>query len=142
MKISDFVVGEIYKNSEIREAFKVSLMRGMARGKRTNSLVLISKHVKASKANPYEDKWIGEKLHYTGEGQRGNQSLTSGQNRTLAESSSNGVTLYLFEVLKQGEYSYRGLVSLDDPPYEMTEKDSDGNSRIVYKFPLTLIGGN
>lgn len=143
MKIKDFIIGESYTNKQISETFKVSLMRGMARSNKktgTDSLVLISKHVAGSKnRNPYEDKWVKRKLHYTGEGRIGNQSLTSGQNRTLVNSSDDTITVYLFEVWEQGVYIYRGIVELRDEPYDVYELDANGNNRKVWKFPLTVV---
>lgn len=143
MNINNFKIGKIYTNSEISTIFKVSLMRGMARSNKetgTDSLVLISKHVADSKKrNPYEDKWIEGKLHYTGEGKEGDQSIDKGQNKTLARSSNDTVTVYLFEVFEQGEYIYRGIVELRDEPYEVNELDVKGKIRKVWKFPLTLV---
>ena len=43
----------------------------------------------------YSDDWDGDTLLYTGMGQKGDQSLTFAQNKTLAESNSNGVTVHL-----------------------------------------------
>lgn len=138
MDIKEFIVGNTYTNADISDSFKVSLMRGMARSLKTNSLVLTSKHTSLSTTNPYEDKWVGDILHYTGEGKNGDQSLQKGQNKTLLESNQNGITVYLFEVLKPSEYTYRGIVRLQGKPYLVTENDVSKTSRLVYKFPLEL----
>lgn len=37
------------------------------------------------------------------------------------------------------EYTFTGIVKLIDEPFKVLEKDYDGNSRYVYKFPLKLI---
>ena len=73
----------------------------------TNSLVLVSNHV----ASIYDDRWIGDTFHYTGMGQQGDQSLSTAQNKTLAESRTNGVAVHLFEVDREREYRYQGKVS-------------------------------
>jgi hypothetical protein len=66
----------------------------MRRSHTTNTLVLVS-----DRTGLYEDRVEGDVFHYTGMGQVGDQTLTS-QNKTLAESSSNGVSVHYFEVLK------------------------------------------
>lgn len=63
----------------------------------TNKHVIFSDHTKGI----YEDKWIinedGEEiLLYTGLGQEGTQEIDIGQNKTLNESRSNGICVYLF----------------------------------------------
>lgn len=138
MEISDFIVGGVYTHLEVNEGFKVTWQRGIAKSNELNSLVLFSKH---TSENPYEDKWVGGKLHYTGEGLTGDQSLERGNNKILAESDSID-NIYLFEVLIPKQYIYRGRVALSDEPYAVQEKGANGQIRIAYKFPLTLIDGD
>lgn len=71
-------------------------------------------------------------------GQVGDQKLDYAQNRTLMESCNNGVTVHLFEVFKDAEYTYAGIIELAEPPFEEIEPDKNNNKRIVYKFPLKL----
>lgn len=77
-------------------------------------------------------------LHYTGMGQEGDQKLDFAQNRILKDSAKNGVTVHLFEVFKDTEYTYAGIIELAGLPYEEIEPDKNNNKRIVYKFPLRL----
>ena len=58
------------------------------------------------------------------------------ENKTLSESKSNGVVPHLFEVFKAGEYIYRGQVHLYDKPYQKQQPDKNGDSRLVWVFPL------
>lgn len=97
---SELKIGDIITNERLIEIFKCGNMGGMRRSKKTNTLVIISDHTKGL----YEDKWVGDVLHYTGMGKNGDQSLTFAQNRTLAESNENGVDVHLFEVFKEKEY--------------------------------------
>lgn len=137
--ISDMKIGEKYTNQDLCVAFLVSNQGGMRKSNKTNSLVLISHHSSEPERNPYEDKWIDGKFHYTGMGLRGDQSLEVSQNKTLAQSHSNDVNIYLFESYANNEYIYQGQVILADSPYPIREKDSDGKLRRVYKFPLAVI---
>jgi len=107
----------------------------MRRSRRTNTLVLISDHTKSY----YEDKWEGNIFHYTGMGLTGDQRLDFSQNKTLAESSRNGVDVYLFEVFEKGKYVYQGQVELISTPYEEDQYDFNGEKRSVWIFPLKQI---
>jgi len=78
-------------------------------------------------------------LHYTGMGRLGDQSLTRAQNKTLAESRSNGVDVFLFEVHKLRTYAFGGQVELTGDPYPETQPDENGHQRRVWMFPLRLV---
>ncbi len=75
----------------------------------------------------------------TGMGLKGDQVLDKNQNKVLANSKSNFVKIHLFETFKPKEHTYLGEVYLAGQIYTVNEKDSSGNSRKVYKFPLALI---
>lgn len=136
--VSQIKIGEKVNNSRIVGEFLCSPQGGMRRSTKTNTLVLVSKHV-ASPSKVYDDKVIDGIYHYTGQGMKGNQSLTFAQNKTLAESSTNNVALHLFEVFKEGEYIYVGLVKLAKEPYGSLQDDEGGNERKVWIFPLVLV---
>ena len=133
--IDDLKINNIYTNDVITKVFRCSKQGGMRKSNTTNTLVLISKQTGKS---IYHDTWVDNMLHYTGMGQEGDQKLDFAQNRTLKDSAKNGVTVHLFEVFKDTEYTYAGIVELAEPPYTATEPDKNNNERIVYKFPLKL----
>jgi len=133
---NDLIIGNIYTNEQICKVFKCSLMSGMAKSNTTNTLVLVANHTKSL----YDDKWINDVLHYTGEGQKGNQELSK-QNKTLYESGSNGIKVFLFEVFKKTEYYYQGEVYLAEEPYKDRQNDINGNERDVWIFPIKLVEG-
>jgi putative restriction endonuclease len=135
-RLHELQVGKYYTNNDIHRIFSVSTQSGMRRSKRTNSLVLVARH---DHNNPYEDKWGADGIiHYTGMGLSGNQSINYSQNKTLAESRSNGINVYLFESNKPNEYTYSGKVELASDPYYKTEEDENGHERQVVKFPLRI----
>ncbi len=134
--LSKIQQGQILNNEQLREIFKCSPQGGMRRSLETNTLVIVSNHVQSI----YDDRWIDDVFHYTGMGQNGNQSLTFAQNKTLAESNSNGVEVHLFEVEKEKEYIYQGQVILAGAPYQETQTDASDTDRQVVIFPLKLIG--
>lgn len=133
-QIDDLLPGSELSNAELSEIFKVGNMGGMRRSRETNSLVIVSDPFKGL----YLDRWIGGVLHYTGMGKSGDQSLSFMQNKTLSESTRNGVGVHLFEVHKPKIYSYVGKVELASKPYQETQKGEDGKDRKVWIFPVAL----
>jgi 5-methylcytosine-specific restriction enzyme A len=122
-------------NSKLTSIFKCSPQGGMRRSLETNTLLLISNHIKSI----YDDRWVGNVLHYTGMGLAGDQNLQYSQNKTLNESLSNGVALYLFEVFEDHQYTFRGPVRLNSNPYQEKQPDQKGLIRNVWIFPVELI---
>jgi hypothetical protein len=106
----------------------------MRRNRLKNLLVLISDGTKGL----YQDRWQGDVLLYTGMGKLGDQQLAS-QNKTVAESASNGIAMHLFEVAVPTEYVYSGLVELCGQPFQETQPDEEGKPRLVWIFPLRRI---
>ena len=128
--------GDVVNNEELTELFKCSTQGGMRRSHKTNTLVLVSNHVKSI----YSDRWFGKELHYTGMGSIGDQTLGT-QNKTLYESNLNGVEVHLFEVFELREYTYQGVVVYNEKGYQENQTDIDGNQRKVWMFPLELKDG-
>lgn len=128
-------IGDELTNADIVSIFKCGNMGGMRRSHETNTLVIVSDYTKG----PYFDCWIGDVLHYTGMGKRGNQVLRGNQNITLFESDKNGVDVHLFEVINEGVYIYCGEVELASEPYKGVQPDEDGRNRIVWIFPVKSI---
>ncbi len=129
--------GQILSNDEICDIFKCGPQGGMRRSLKTNTLVIVSDYTKSI----YEDRWENNIFHYTGMGLTGDQSLDFAQNKTLYESDTNNVDVFLFEVFRRREYVYQGRIKLakDPKPYQEQQTDIDGNLRDVWIFPLKLI---
>jgi 5-methylcytosine-specific restriction protein A len=132
----DLEVGAVLTNQELAAAFKCSTQGGMRRSKQTNSLLITT-----SRDALYLDRWHGGVLHYTGMGQTGDQKLDR-QNRTLAESDANGVSVFLAEVFGPNEYTYMGRVHLAGEPYQEEQPDVEGKLRKVWMFPLRPVSGD
>ena len=127
-------IGEEINNDRLCEIFLCSGQGGMRKSNKTNTLVFVSKQF----GRIYDDRWIGETLHYTGMGLEGNQEIHLSQNKTLSQSKTNGVDLHLFEKFKEREYTYRGRIELSGEPYEERQPDLKGNIRRVWMFPLRV----
>lgn len=135
---SPFFIGQVVSNAELTSKFEVGNMGGMRRSKKNGTLVIVSDHTKGL----YDDKWYGDVLHYTGMGKNGDQVFKGNQNKTLAESNTNGVDIHLFEVIEPAKYIYQGIVKLCDQPYQETQKDESGQSRKVWMFPLKVVASD
>lgn len=131
-------IGSVLKNNDLTEIFGCSPQGGMRRSHATNTLVIISNHVDSI----YDDRWIDGVLHYTGMGQEGDQSIEATQNRTLAESDENDVSVHLFEVFTDKQYTYTGEVALAGAPYFEHQADKNGLDRRVVVFPLRVKDGH
>lgn len=125
-------IGQEISNDDVSRIFACGNMGGMRRSLSTNTLVLISDYTKGL----YHDKWIAGILHYTGMGQAGDQDIDFSQNRTLANSKTNGVNVHLFEVMEPGRYTYCGIVQLVGTPYRDIQPDSHNMPRKVWMFPI------
>ena len=134
LSIETLTIGRKLTNIELYEVFGCGNSGGMRRAKKTNSLIIISSHVESI----YEDRWDGDVLLYTGMGLNEDQSLDFNQNKTLNESSINGVQVFLFEQFKVNEYTYIGPVELIQAPYTEQQPGQNGQIRTVYIFPLKL----
>lgn len=133
---AQLALGKEYSNSEISNIFRGNAQRGMKKSNSYNALVLLSTH---ESTNLYDDYWDGDILYYTGMGFDGDQRLDFYENKTLAESNQNGVTVYLFEGFEHHGYFYRGIVQLAGTPFQKEETDQTGILRKVWKFPLKLV---
>jgi len=135
----ELVVGKEYTNYDIVEIFKVGNMGSMRRSHTRNALVLLS--FQDAKSGLYQDRWDGDILYYTGQGTEGDQDFLQYQNKTLFQSDTNGVMVYLFEMFTSQLYQYRGLVQLAGKPFMEEANDIHGNVRKVCRFPLKLVNG-
>jgi 5-methylcytosine-specific restriction protein A len=126
--------GAILVPNRLVELFKCSGQGGMRRSHKTNTLVIVSNHIRSI----YSDKWYGDELHYTGMGSSGDQSLSSAQNKTLHECNVNGIEVHLFEVFEEKQYTYQGVVAYQGKAYQEVQTDIDGHQRKVWMFPLNL----
>ena len=136
-KIDQLLPGEVIDNAKLCDLFGCGPQGGMRRSHATNTLIIVSNHVKSI----YDDRWLGEVFHYTGMGTKGDQSLTFAQNKTLANADTLGVSVHLFEVFVEKQYTYAGQVVLRGEPYFEEQPDEDGNNRQACVFPLVLASG-
>jgi 5-methylcytosine-specific restriction protein A len=134
---TDLARGDELSNEDLGLVFQCGNNGGMRRSHATNTLIIVSDPTKGR----YIDEWRDGVLHYCGMGLEGPQSLAFAQNKTLAESGSNGVAVHLFEVHRAGVYEYVGKVELASGPYESQQSDANGMLRRVWIFPVRPLDG-
>lgn len=134
-RIDDLISGQVISNKELTSIFGCSSQGGMRKSNKTNSLVIVSNHVKSI----YDDRWEGDILLYTGMGVKGDQSFDFMQNKTLCNSCIDHVDVYLFEVFVEKQYTYIGKVELAKEPFFENQPDSNNKIRKVCVFPVRII---
>ena len=133
--ISNINIGDIFTREQLMAIFKISGQSGMMKTNTLNCLVLTTSEYNGV----YEDGVVQNgTIIYTGEGLEGDQSITK-NNKTLYESRETNVPVYLFTKDKLRRYIFEGRVELYGEPYQIPEKDINGNERLVWKFPLKVI---
>lgn len=135
MELSDFKVGNIYRQRDLIDAFGGSFLRprGITPINSKNIIILISYHYGR---NNYGDKLFENKImYYSGEGTADDQTLT-GRNKSIYEAKEKGKSLILFIVENKGEYKYFGEVEIVG---QITYKNIIGDGGKIIKairFPL------
>lgn len=124
--------GQVISNRELMGIFRCACEGGVRPSNKTNTIVLVLNHTKVAHA----DDWHGKLLWFQGSGSRGDQQLDKGRNRTLLAAFETGRSVYLFEVYKGSEYTFKGLVKLAGEPFQRDCPDMDGHMRKVWIFPL------
>lgn len=122
---------KVLTSYDLASTFKVGNAGGMRWSSTHNCLVLVTDH----DGGLYDDEWQDEVLHYTGEGQVGDQGLIR-QNARLAAQRQTGVAVHYFEIFSPGNYTYAGRMELVGNPYRSTQPDREGKDRQVWMFPL------
>jgi|GEM_PF-238695 len=135
MELSDFKIGNTYKQKDLVDAFGGAFLRprGITPVNNKNIIILISYHYGR---NRYEDKLFeNDIMYYSGEGTAEDQKLT-GRNKSIYEAKAKGKALLLFVVLKRGEYKYFGEVEVVGA-LEYKNITGDGGKTIkAIRFPL------
>jgi hypothetical protein len=108
---------------------------------RVSPNVLVFTDPAAGEPHGYFDGWKADgRFHYTGEGQRGDQRMISG-NATILHHKDDGRALRLFQGAR-GEVEYIGEFEIDpgEPWYETDAPETDGGPvRKVIVFPLVPV---
>lgn len=100
--ISDLSKGQLYSSHEVARIFKVSERGGGIRTSKTTGTIVITQH----HGNCiYEDRWLDSILHYTGFGQKCNQTLSC-ESKSIYEAKENSIVMHLFEASRTNEYFY------------------------------------
>ncbi len=133
--INNINIGDVFSREQLMAIFKISGQSGIMKTNVLNCLVLTT----SEENGIYEDSTVENGfITYTGEGLTGDQTMTK-NNKTILESNETDLPMYLFSKDKNRKYIFEGRVKLYDDPYQMLEKDIEGNERLVWKFPLSIV---
>ncbi len=134
--------GKKVKRKQLQEQFGGRTQGGIGPSKRTPNVFLFTDPA-SGEQHGYFDGWQPDGcFHYTGEGQRGDQRMTSG-NRSILEHADEGRALRLFQGAR-GEVTYIDEFVLDpeQPWYETDAPETGGGpirKVIVFRLrPITI----
>lgn len=88
---------------------------------------------------PYRDRWEGRKLLFTGEGLKGDQTLTRG-NLVLAWQMAGHFPVHVFQRRGTNSYRYLGMFRVVDYCEEQ-QHDKEGKLRKAYIFEILPLPG-
>lgn len=133
--INNMNIGDVFTRDQLMDIFKISGQSGIMKTNSLNCLVLTT----SEENGVYGDSTVENGfITYTGEGLVGDQTITK-NNKTIFESNTNDLPMYLFSKDNKRKYIFEGRVKLCAEPYQVKEKDIDGNERLVWKFPLAIV---
>ena len=136
--INNMNIGDVFTRDQLMAIFKISGQSGIMKTNSLNCLVLTT----SEENGVYGDSLVENGfITYTGEGLTGDQTITK-NNKTIYESNENDLPMYLFSKDNNKKYIFEGQVKLCAEPYQVVEKDIDGNDRFVWKFPLSIVYPN
>ena len=135
--MDDFIINNVYSNSELYMMFN-NFISGIRYNQEKNIIAVVT-----SQDSLYADSWNEDGiLYYTGEGQTGDQSITSFGNKALMSANNNKSKIYLFDKVTTNKFYYRGEVFISGSIKTTKEVDKKGNIREVLKFPLKFVDEN
>jgi len=131
----DLSAGDIIKRTELHQRFGGRRQGGIGPSKQSPN-VLVFTDPRSGAQFGYNDRWEGSVFHYTGEGQLGDQTMTSG-NRAILDHQTDNRALRLFKGVG-GLVRYEGEFELDPVQawYFGHELDRAGALRKVIIFRL------
>ena len=142
-----FTPGQFYNHDEIRQKLKLGMTGGIRPSNENNIVVLFwnAPHIRRNDGgiandNIYLDRYDKQTglIHYTGEGQEGDQTL-GGNNGRIVSAKQNGDTIHFFRQYRSGHpRQYLGEVEFVEYSIER-QPDRNGNDRNVYLFILKLL---
>jgi predicted RNA-binding protein with PUA-like domain len=132
--------GDRIRRTELHARYGGSGQSGISPS-RTTPNVLVFTDPRSGERHGYFDRWApDDSFHYTGEGQRGDQTMTKG-NLAILNHRADGRALRVFQGAT-GTVQYVGQFVLDDlEPYTVATAPStnDGPPRTVFRFHLLPI---
>jgi len=136
----DLEPGDLIKRTDLQAQYGGRRQGGIA-GSAITPNVLVFSDPRTGQRYGYLDKWEGAVFHYVGEGQLGDQSMTSG-NKGILEHAERGKALRVFKGVR-GTVRYEGEYGLeaDEPWYFSEARDRTGALRKVVVFRMRPIDG-
>ncbi|KPN71990.1 YDG/SRA domain-containing protein [Neisseria sp. 83E34] len=139
----DLKPNAIIKRSELHDKFGGSRQSGISPSSKSNN-VFIFTNPEHGEEHGYYDSWRedGRVLHYSGEGQNGNQEMKRGNKAILQHKNDNRALRVFQNTEKAGYVRYVGEFQIDEKaPYSVKQEHSTNNGpqRNVFIFHLNQL---
>jgi len=134
--LQKLVPGATYDNVALSRTLGVSTLGGIRYKRSATGDISHVVIVTGENDHPYQDRWLGRKLLYTGEGLEGNQTLSRG-NLALYNQMRKRYPIYGFQKLGVNRYRYIGMLDVVSCQTEI-QPDVNRAPRQVYVFELVL----
>ncbi|WP_151083873.1 hypothetical protein [Nocardioides cynanchi] len=137
----DIEVGETLLRKDLHDRWGGGRYGGMEPSVKAQSVFIFSNPSVGAAFGYKYDGWHADgTLHYTGDGQVGDQSLRTGGNKSLMDAGKLGRTIRVFRS-EERDTTYLGLFELAHPPYYRADAlDRQGEVRSVLVFRLSPLG--
>ncbi|MFF2845539.1 restriction endonuclease [Streptomyces sp. NPDC058001] len=134
----DIAVGAERRRAGLHVKYGGNPQSGISHSASTPVVMCFINHKRGARFG-YQDGWADDGFfHYTGEGQVGDQKMSSSGNKAILNHAVEHRGIYLFESVSKGVVAYRGQYELpsEDAWYRAEARDRDGDMRSVIIFKL------
>lgn len=132
-----FLKNKIYKRSDIHDKYGGNRQRGISNCVE-HPFIFIFTNPNSDEQDVYIDEWRNKYFHYSGEGRKGNMTMTGG-NKSILDHQKNKKEIHLFEkTSSSGMWKYIDQLKLVDRN-DYRNKDEDGNERDGFQFVLLSV---
>lgn len=132
-----FQKNQIYKRSNLHDEYGGNRQRGISNCV-NHSFIFIFTNPNSDEQDVYIDEWKNKYFYYSGEGRRGDMTMTGG-NKSIRDHKKNKKQIHLFEkTTKSGMWKYIDELKLVDIK-DYRNDDEDGIERQSFQFVLLSV---
>ena len=133
----EFLINQKYRRGDLHDQYGGNRQRGISNCK-DHPLIFIFTNPDSDEQDVYIDEWKNKYFYYSGEGRKGDMTMTGG-NKSIFYHQENNKKIHLFEKTKSsGIWKYIDELKLVDLKY-YRNYDEEGNERQGFQFVLLSV---